>query len=287
MAGALFWFWQLDSHLSEGRTWLERLLSLGTRANRARAKALDAVGWLALLQTDLARTRDAYEESMVINRELGDLMGIARSLSGLASLSYDAAEYDTARRLHEESLAIRREIGHTGGISASLNNLGLVARRQGDYDRAVEAFEEGLSLARKSGDRERISLLLGNLGKVRILQGDFEQAKELLNEGLALARELKYRLAIALSLWQFGELAYAQGESHRAIVLLRAFRDLLDSLGINLDEVDREPFERTMDELQASVGEEDFSQAPSVGSSDAALQQMIAYALGEAENFEP
>jgi hypothetical protein len=118
-----------------------------------------------------------------------------------------------------------------------------------------------------------------------MLQGDYEQARKLLHESLALARQLNYRLAIALALWHMGDLEYVQGEYRRAVVLLRAFQELLDSLGIVLDEVDRGPFEGKMAELQAIINEADLPQEVSVGKSEAVLQRVIAYALGEMESI--
>src|SRR5215204_5645368 len=47
LAGALWRFWWMRGYYDEGRRWLEAALAKDGRASAARAKALEAVGWLA------------------------------------------------------------------------------------------------------------------------------------------------------------------------------------------------------------------------------------------------
>src|SRR3712207_8991676 len=56
-------FWYLRGHFGEARGWLEEALakSRGTPA-AARARSLQRVSWLALLQGDLDRAEEASED---------------------------------------------------------------------------------------------------------------------------------------------------------------------------------------------------------------------------------
>ena len=45
----------------------------------------------------------------------------------------DEANYAEAQGLYEESLAIQRDIGDASGMAHSLNNLGSIAAKQNDY----------------------------------------------------------------------------------------------------------------------------------------------------------
>jgi hypothetical protein len=55
----------LAGYFGEGRRWLEEALAKSSRApTAARARALQRVSWLALLQGDLDRAEEASEEGL-------------------------------------------------------------------------------------------------------------------------------------------------------------------------------------------------------------------------------
>ena len=129
LAGALWWFWYARGYLGEGRGWLSGLLAAAPsrQATAARAKALNGAGRLARQQSDYPAAQVLLNESLAIQRKLGDRRGIATSLSNLGLMAWDQGDYPSARAMYEESQMIRRELGDRWGIAVSLNNLGGVA----------------------------------------------------------------------------------------------------------------------------------------------------------------
>lgn len=237
LAGALWRFWWIRGHLSEGRGWLEQLLAMGGDAPAdARAKALNGAGNLAYAQGDYARARTMHEQCLALGRELGDARGVANSLNNLAVVAQALGDYPRAAEFHEQSLEQRRELGDKRGIAMSLNNLGAIAQRRGDYPRAAEFHEESLALRRELGDKRGIALSLNNLGTVALDQGDHAHAAMLLEESLALFRELGDRANIAASLDHLGGTARGTGDLVRAADLheqaLALRRELGDQRGI-------------------------------------------------------
>jgi tetratricopeptide (TPR) repeat protein len=249
--GALWRFWPMHGHLSEGRRWLDAALGLAGRGGPARtagaappqpdtgrraAQALNGAGVLAYTQGDFTAAHAFLQESLALFRELGDTWGIAYALNGLGLVANDQGDYARARALFEESLAMRRELGNTWGIAASLNNLGLVAKEQGDYARARALFEESLALKCELGDTWGTALALSNLGLVAKEQGDYARARALYEESLALFRELGDTQNIAYALSGLGNVAYAQGDYTAARALhaesLALRRELGDKHGI-------------------------------------------------------
>ncbi|MBI3461404.1 AAA family ATPase [Candidatus Acetothermia bacterium] len=84
IAGALGEFWFVRGYFSEGRRWLDALLSKGKGASAsARAPALRTAGSMAWSQGDYSQTAAFYEEALALSRGLGDKRGIAWSLLGL------------------------------------------------------------------------------------------------------------------------------------------------------------------------------------------------------------
>jgi predicted ATPase/DNA-binding SARP family transcriptional activator len=145
LAGALWRFWDVHGHLSEGRRWLQALLaSEGHVPAQVRAKALRSAGLLALNQSDYEQARALLEESLALYRELGDQEGTAWVLNNIGNVALDQGDYERAVALYQESLACYRELDDKDGISRALNNLAIVAAYQEEYDRSLSLFEESL-----------------------------------------------------------------------------------------------------------------------------------------------
>src|SRR5262249_8926176 len=82
LGGALYPFWDMRGNYNEGRAYLRRALEREEApVTVARAKALNGAGYLANRQGDYASARAFSEESLAIQRALGDKAGIANSLN--------------------------------------------------------------------------------------------------------------------------------------------------------------------------------------------------------------
>jgi predicted ATPase/class 3 adenylate cyclase len=238
LARALWQFWWVRGHLSEGRERLAKLMALAGAEARTpvRAKALHGAGILAYDQGDYAAARALHEESLVIKRELGDKRGMAASLNYLGHVARLQGDYAAARALYQETLAIGRELDDRRGMAFSLNGLGLVARYQGDYAAARAFYEESLAIVRRLDDKRGISISLNNLGLVAQDQGDYAAARNLYEASLAIKRELGDKRGAAFSLSGLGLLALSQEEDTVAQALfeesLAMRRELGDKRGI-------------------------------------------------------
>jgi tetratricopeptide (TPR) repeat protein len=123
LAGALWRFWWMRGYYDEGRRWLEAALAKDSRASAARAKALEAVGWLADDQGDIDRAVAAAEEGLSLSAiaEISDAAPFLRILGSAASIRGD---HERAAQLYEESLALGREAGDMRSVASSLLQLG-------------------------------------------------------------------------------------------------------------------------------------------------------------------
>lgn len=227
LAAALWRFWWMHGHLSEGRDWLDDLLALDaahavpdTAASVAvRIKALKGAGILATQQGDFARAVVLHEESLALARREGAGEDIASALNNLGNVAFRQGDYARAVALHEESLALARALGDTPGMGRALNNLGNVALFRGEYERATTLYEQSLALARELGDTWSAGAGLNNLGIVARNRGDYAHATALYEQSLALQRELGERQGIARALANLAELAQDLGDDTRAMTL--------------------------------------------------------------------
>ena len=101
------------------------------------AGSLHSLGMIAARQGDYESGQRLLEESLVLERELGDRRGLAYLLNSMGQVVLAQGDYDTVRKLLEESLALLRELGDKFGIAGVFYILGNLARTQGDF---IEAY---------------------------------------------------------------------------------------------------------------------------------------------------
>ncbi len=238
LTGAIWRFWLIHGHLSEGRAQLGAMLAVGNEHNvgKARAKSFNGAGVLATLQGDYEVARSLFEESLEIRSDIGDKQGVATSLNSLGNLAWFQGSLQRALALFEESLGIWREIGDIKGIALALDNMGNVYGSLGEYEKAISLHEESLVTKRDLGDKFEISGSLNNLGIGYYSVGNYEKSRSLHEESLALKQDLGDKEGIAQSLHNLGNVAHKQGDYKKANLLhkesLELAHELSDRQGI-------------------------------------------------------
>ncbi len=214
LTGALSWFWQLGSRLSEGCSWIEQAWasSRAVPPSQARAKALFGLGVLATWQGDWTTARSALEAGVADARAVDDRRYLALTLSGLAQAIAMQGAPDDTRLLAEESLALARSLGDRWVLAEVLNQLGARALFLGEYDAVPGLAQESVRLFEAVGDRRGISSSLGPLGWATMAQGDYETARIANEKSLVAARALGYRIGEAYNLAALGDIARIRGD---------------------------------------------------------------------------
>jgi len=232
LTAALWRFWLVRGHWSEGRAWLDRALRpTGDRHTLTRARALAAAGHLATEEADIEGAGPLLDESLALWRELGDVEGIAEALNHQGNLARTRFEYDSARALLGEALSLREQAGHDRGIAVSLRNLGLLAALQRDHETAASLYGRALPLARQLGDKRVVATLTHALSMVEFEDGDRGAARALIEESLGLARELGDKQGIAESLTVLSGINACEGDPTAAASTLDEALALWRSLG--------------------------------------------------------
>jgi tetratricopeptide (TPR) repeat protein len=217
IAGALWWFWWAHSHASEGRRWLNAVLSQSGSRTAFRAKALYATGILALL-FDSGAAPPPLQEALSIYQELGDRNRCAAALLGLGWQLTFGGDYSAGGELVEQSVALYRAepVIDRWGLGFALIIVELLAMQRGDYAAARTYGEEALVLFRELGQPYGISQALNYLGDVARLQGDYAAAATWYEESVALLRRSTIKGGIPAVLHNMGYVLLAQGQIQRA-----------------------------------------------------------------------
>jgi len=235
LSGALWGFWWMRGHYSEGRRWLEEALAKDGRASAVRAKALEAVGWLADDQGDIDRAAAAAEEGLSLSARVKIESSVTASfLRMLGSAAYVHGNHEQAARLYEESLALSREARDERGVASSLLQLGNVSGDRGNHEEAKTFYEEGLDLSRKLDDKALLASALISVGAEFLLQGDHERGAMLNDEAAELYRERGNRGHLQYALDNLGWAALMRGDQQLAEGLHRESLALSRQLGDKL-----------------------------------------------------
>jgi DNA-binding CsgD family transcriptional regulator len=236
MCAALGDYWYMRGHIGEGRRRLERALATPASQSAARARVLQRIAWLAILQGDLDRSEGASEEGLglegveVFRTGGGD--SIAAELQRTLGLALFArGELERATDLMEETLALSREAGSVRGVAVSLFCIGGVWRGRGYVGRALRYFAEALALFREVQDSSMIASVLTHLGHAFLLEGDIDRAKAVSEEAETMLREQKNRLYLAYVVDNLGWAALLQSDTERAQASFMESLELSQEIG--------------------------------------------------------
>ena len=167
LAAALWRFWDMRGHLSEGCDQLHDMLSrTGTdRFPRARARALAVLGYLATIRGSRGEAQAALQEAERLWREIGDQAGLAVTLfyAGLFR-AWNQSEIGPAETLLTDSLRLAQQSGPDWMVYIDLMRLGDLARLRGDGSRADELLRTSLGLVEAADDRWSRGAMLAQSG---------------------------------------------------------------------------------------------------------------------------
>jgi predicted ATPase/DNA-binding CsgD family transcriptional regulator len=199
LMSALWQFWFVRGHLTEGRRRFEVALDAGGTEPHLRAMALIDVGQLMAYHGDFVASHEFTTEALNIARTIADKRLEGRALD---TLGYSTAFLDppAAPDLFRASASLLRDAGDGLYLADALNGLGMARLFEGDYAGARAALEEGVASSRRIGNLSLLTIGLGLLGYTLELQGHLARARTCLRESLSIARRLKDRVSAAQSL---------------------------------------------------------------------------------------
>lgn len=279
---ALFRFWDMREHLTEGRARLETILRLaGAGYSKERARILHFLGALSSAQGAFAAAQGFLQQSLSLYEELGDQWGIAASLNALAVSARDGGDYSSAQLNFERSLACWRTLSDGLATARCLHNLANVGRVRGDYSGAQLALREATNIFEELGDRSGAAWSINQQGDIAREQGEVAVARELYQDALTAFREAGDRWGSARSLADLGYVCCVQGDYGSAHAAYR------ESLSLFVDLGHRRGLARTLEGLACLALARGFAaRALRLAAAAAHLRQTIGAPLPKAEQLK-
>ncbi len=113
---------------------------------RNQAVNLTQLGTLALLQRDYAEAQSSYREALGHFHELGEPLMEAVAWHQLGRVAEEQKEWVEAERCYRESLAIKERLGNAAGAAMTCNQFAIVAENSGRPDEAEGWYKRALEL---------------------------------------------------------------------------------------------------------------------------------------------
>jgi len=229
---ALFRFWDMREHLTEGRARLETILRLADSGYaRPRARICIFLGALSTAQSDFAAAERFLQQGLSLYEELNDRWGIAASLNALGIVARDSGNYRAAQIYFERSLTHWRTLSDPLSTARCLHNLANVAKIQGDYLRAQMGLSEAAQIFQDVGDASGAAWSLNQQGDIAREQGDLKMARDFYEGALKAFRAGGDRWGSARSLADLGYVYCEQRDYEEAHATYREALELFSELG--------------------------------------------------------
>jgi predicted ATPase len=272
LAGKLYRFWYLQSHLKEGQRYLEAALQADETPTAARARALDGAAVMALNLGDRALARRRAGEALLIFQGLGDPWGEAYSSMMIGSeIAEDPTTLAEAVPYFEKSIRTFDAIGDEHfGLIARFNlawvvgSLGDPARERALIEeiirRAEDARDSGRWIARGPVERT-IAMGKADLAMLERDEERFDAARDLLRDAIAALHHLGATMEVAINLGRLANVLALVGNGDTAARLMAKSDDLMEEMGIARSWWDRDRNEKTREILRTSLAEEALEEA--------------------------
>lgn len=261
IAISLWEFWARQGFVTEGRSWLERLL-VGLHPALAANNAKDAdqedivavlalhrlahavppvlsgAGTLAFRAHDMINAGRYLHTGLALARRIGDTVHQAYLLNNLGNLSNTLSDFEAAIHFFDDALAIKRSTPgwDQASIASTLTAYSWALAGLDRFSDALAYNEESLAINRRLGDEEGVGRALFNMSELAFLMKDYPASQRYSEQVLEIAHKLGNVEGEAYSSTLLGDLELAQGRPAEAKVHITRglvlFRDLEQQNGV-------------------------------------------------------
>lgn len=139
-------------------------------------------------------------------------------------------QYDSALYFFNIALTIREKVRDYQGVSFTLNNIGEVYFLEKKMNVALNYYNRGLAAAAAIDDPLSLCVAYGSLANYYKVQGNFQHALTMTKKNLELSRILQYKEEELHALHNLADLFEATHKPQEALVYLRQYDALKDTL---------------------------------------------------------
>ncbi len=283
LTGALYYFWHIHGHWSEGRRWLERALANSAGAPMsALLRPLAGASLFASRQGDYEHSTELAERGLKICRDINDDSNVPELLFDRAAARLRLEDYVGAEQDLKEVLRLTGESNDVYLTSWALSQLAAVEDfGHGNVERAEALRIDALRLTRARGDKWAVAFMLYSLGSFLLRRGNLATAQQFYTESLRLSTVLGDKWVTNQCLDGLAGISHARQDYRCAARLLGGSEALRERLGITRPPSGRVRYEELFASSIGALGNDAFQAAWAEGRA-MTLEQAIEYALKDA-----
>lgn len=221
IAGHLRWYWVIRRDVTEGWHWLERGFEFGSEDPAILARGHEGVGLLSTMRLDFDRAGESFSEALRLQKETGNLAGVARDTYHLSVVAWLRDDHETAHQLGEEAETLARDAGDRWTEGWSLAVRGTIHRCNGELASAQAQLQRSHGIIASMGGAIDTGWSFLRLGALARDQGDHSAAAEYYATGRDLLLHAGDHLGVAHADAGLGAMAWLAGDREKALTLFR------------------------------------------------------------------
>lgn len=223
-AAGMWRFWQLRSHLDEGRRILQLLDEHAgkTVGPAVHARCVLALGNILYWQLAYDHALSCYEQALELFAAVDDLPAQAEAAYDRAFALVLVDRQDEGRRQFADVLARYQALGDAHGEANALAGQALVTFVAGDFRRAVTMAMDALDSLRRVGDPFEIANATALVATTLRGAGRVGDAEAVLVEAITAHHAIGSIAGVAWGLAEMAEIAFTCGDVRRAALLAGA-----------------------------------------------------------------
>jgi len=269
----------VQGKVQEGILRLEQGLDL-YRALGYKIGQANVLTALATNSNNLERAAAFARESLQINREIGNLSGIAESLATLARLTIWNGDFSSPAAWLEEALSIARQVSDQATEEYTLTIYGVLAYWQGNYTQAHAYYKELIQLSERLGNHFSGLWARVFMAYTLLRQGAIEQARELFEECIQRAYKADWKVNLVFAVEGIANLYVNEDQPERSAQLFAWTDAMRDKIGDQRPPIEQASVEKDLAVIHSKLDDTEFTRLSAEGLK-MTVEQAIALALEE------
>jgi eukaryotic-like serine/threonine-protein kinase len=232
------WTYENLGRFSEVAEAVREAKQLYTAANDPRGVAeATTIGAIGLRnQEDYLGAKKAYEEALVLYRQIGYRSGLAGENDNIADTLIYLGDLEGALRSYNTALSIYREIGDQNGQALAENGLGDVFLAMGNHERAKQMYQSSIEICLEIGNKGRQAGALTGMGRIHAQEGNITEARNEETRARALFDQIGDKTEVAHVDMALAELLAEEDKYVQAGVTARQAAETLEQTRATSDE---------------------------------------------------
>jgi tetratricopeptide (TPR) repeat protein len=176
------------------------------------------------------------EESLAIQRALGDQTEVTNALKFLVQVDCHEGKLEQAEALAQQCVVIARAAQNLTAVADALLTLACVQAYQGAFSAAHELLVEVIALCDDIGAQDLSCVAQDVRTWMKMNLGDYGAALPVKQANLARFRQIGDAAGIGIELLGTGEIAMAEGRLTDAVALISESADLMGKIGQRIEQ---------------------------------------------------